>query len=328
MFNKEFFKKHQSKLIWLLNTPFIKIWFRWCLRINFKGKITELTPNSFSWGDRYFKKENDWFLERTTDFRTHNRYSKRLYFAFYSIWWIIHFWDWILADKFIPRLSFGFATLTKFPDPDPESTSVDGDVVNNAQTTWALARDAAAGTIASPSAVSGNTFAEWIADPNFYRVARAFTLFDTSALGVGSTISSAIHSAFGAAKDDGYGNENFHSVETAPATNTDLIVGDFDLVTFTTLGSITMASFSTTAYNDITLNATGLTKISKTGITKLGFMHGKDLTNTAPTTQGTRNYSGMIFADTAGTTQDPKLVVTYIAGVKKNNLNILSLRAG
>ena len=32
-FDQKWFEKHQEKLLWLLNAPLIKYWFRWVLRI-------------------------------------------------------------------------------------------------------------------------------------------------------------------------------------------------------------------------------------------------------------------------------------------------------
>ena len=104
LFDKNWFQKKQRILLWLLNTPLIKIVFRWIMRIHkydcpLKIKITEITPNSFSWGDRYFKKKGKWYLERTTDFRTHNKYSKRLFYTFYLVWYLFHILDWIILDR-------------------------------------------------------------------------------------------------------------------------------------------------------------------------------------------------------------------------------------
>ena len=54
VFDEQWFVKHQQILLWFLNAAFIKIWFRWCLRIrkcdcSRKTRITQIGPNRFSW---------------------------------------------------------------------------------------------------------------------------------------------------------------------------------------------------------------------------------------------------------------------------------------
>jgi hypothetical protein len=64
LFDEQWFKEKQGVLLWLLNAPLIKIWFRYCLRIvrnvdcSLKDKIIEITPNSFTIdaGLQYFNK--------------------------------------------------------------------------------------------------------------------------------------------------------------------------------------------------------------------------------------------------------------------------------
>jgi len=119
LFGETWFEKHQRGLLWLLNFPMIRSWFRWCLKIHrydCRTRITQIGPNRFSWGDELFRENGRWHLRRTTDFRTHPKFAKRLYYAFRPLWWTLHAWDWFIADRIVPALSWGFGSLTAYPD--------------------------------------------------------------------------------------------------------------------------------------------------------------------------------------------------------------------
>ena len=74
--------------------------------------------------------------------------------------------------------------------------------------------------------------------------------------------------------------------------------------------------FSTSGYNPFTLNASGLTAISKTGITKLGLAEGHDILENDPGTgNNSLNALGFYMADQTGTANDPNLVVEHDSGV-------------
>src|SRR3990167_4064729 len=108
-FDKKWFARHQRVLLWLLNTFCVRIWFLWVMRINGKRssvgrkKIIKIEPNAITWreGERRYSSE----------FRAHDKYSKRLYYAFKPLWWAMHFWDWLVGDRLAMRLSFGFSVL-------------------------------------------------------------------------------------------------------------------------------------------------------------------------------------------------------------------------
>jgi len=69
-------------------------------------------------------------------------------------------------------------------------------------------------------------------------------------------------------------------------------------------------------YNDFTLNANGISNISKTGITYFGARDSLDTANTTPTGNNNWNFNS---SNGAGTTTDPKLVVTYTTGGGTNH---------
>jgi len=319
-FGSLFFLLHQDRILRLLNAPVIGRWFRYALRINGESsavgslKIDRILPHAIFWwhGDK-----------QLAEFRTHAKFSKRLYYAFRPLWWAMHTWDWCVADRWVPQLSFGFTTLTKYPDPDPETNTVDGSVEHNVgtYTTWAAIRDGA-GTGAYPTVAS--EAAQWIAAGDaagtWQVIARGIFLFDTSALTADASISATVLSLYGQSKQDVEGwTPNLDIYTSAPASNTDLVAGDFDsLGTVSQTGSpITYASFSTAGYNDFTFNATGKGNVSKTGVSKFGSRNANyDVANSAPAfTAFASNGIAVYYADQAGTANDPKLVVEYSLSV-------------
>ena len=148
---------------------------------------------------------------------------------------------------------------------------------------------------------------------------RVITLFDTSAIPDTDTIDSATLSLYlGTDKLDQLSTGgSIGIVDAAPASNTAIATGDFATMGSTLQAStVTIASVGTNAYKDFALNATGLSNISKTGISKFGVREEADRSNTEPTAQtnGAKyRYVNWFSADTSGTTSDPKLVVVHSA---------------
>ena len=73
--------------------------------------------------------------------------------------------------------------------------------------------------------------------------------------------------------------------------------------------------WSTSAYNDFTLNATGISNVSKTGVSKFGLRNPEyDVANSAPANPGGAVQNTLVChydADRTGTTNDPKLTVVH-----------------
>ena len=210
---------------------------------------------------------------------------------------------------------------TFYPDGDPETTSVDGSVVNNqgaGGVSWATLRDAASGTTANPSLaqVPVNMIAGNITD-NFRIISRVFFLFLTSTLGDNDTIDAATLEfvVISGSRTDEWPS-SAALVTSTPASNTDLVTGDYsqvgtvDQATDVTFASLTVDSAT---YNAMTLNATGRGNVSKTGITKFGLRETRDADNAPPTWVSLR--AGEIEIATAEEVlagdKRPKLVVTH-----------------
>ena len=317
-FGSLFFILHQGKLLWLLNAPVIGRWFRRVLRISGESssvgnrRITRIIPNAIFWWDG---------PHQAAEFRTHAKFSKRLYYAFRPLWWAMHAWDWCVADRWVPELSFGFSTLTSSPDADPETNTVDGRVQQTytagSGVPWATLIADAGNAFNDSTTIEGAVSISSDSGTNVWRfLCRGIFLFNTSALTSSASISSAVKSLYGSSKADNLVIAPTINIYTSnPASSTALAAGDF-----TSLGSvaqcdtaITYAGWSTAGYNDFTLNATGRGNVSKTGISKFGTRNvNYDVAAVAPAWSASTNSQLNCYqADQTGTANDPKLVVTY-----------------
>lgn len=263
--------------------------------------------------------------ELKTVFFTDWNYSKMLYEAFEPMWWAMHWWDEIFADRLVPSLSFGFSTLTAYPDAHTETDTVDGGTVYYVnESTWATIHDGAgnyhddSGTSFQNAALGAGlagiyasaTSGKWIG------IWRGIATFKTSDLTAGATISATVLSLYGNAKTDGLSlsaNCNFDVYTATPASNNDLVDGDYAQTgtTSQTGAPISYASWGTTGYNDFTFNATGRGNVSKTGISKFSCRNSTyDVANAAPSWTTNAKTSIGAYASDYGSNK-PKLVVTY-----------------
>lgn len=307
-----FFCKHQRILLGALNMPVFGKFFRNLIGIEKlsegrERRLARIEPGSIFWVD---KRLSTGYVQMKAEFLTTPYYGKRLYYGLFPVWWAMHFWDWLLADRFLPALSFGFSTLTANPAAGTAGTTFDGDDFNHTNgPTYASchnnafdsSRDASSATFV----VCANSYLG--AGPQF-SIDRGCFWFDTSAIGATSIISAAVFSIFGAGTTN---NADTDSVSIVGFTGT--VVGfngdqrdfsRFDSTKFAT--DMLFSAWSTSAYNDFTLNASGIANISKTSISKFGVRTAKDLSTTQP---GGQNDVTGTYADNGS--NKPKLVVTY-----------------
>jgi len=196
-----------------------------------------------------------------------------------------------------------FGTLTVY------STSSD-DSIYASNLTYSTAHDAATGTVRG----TGNYFRLMnYKDPlDTYYVERAFVFYDTSSLGSGAIISAATASFYGAS-GGGEADTAHTDLGIVQGVQDDpLQTNDFgDHLSYTTLGHDSYydysASWTTSGYNDVTLNSTGRGWINKTGTTKLCLRLKGDIDDSTPT--GLNFLS--IYANEKGSGYQPKLAVTY-----------------
>lgn len=224
-----------------------------------------------------------------------------------------------------------YTDSTFYPDADPETTTVDGRAIRHGVSEAFATIRSGNGTLAQDS--NGNTAQGYI-DSNSGSVAeldRAFFLFDTSSIPDTDSISAATFSTKVIAKVDQFPEAtSIRLVLSTVASNTAIAASDYQGTVGNTTAQATdktVSSITTGAYNDWTLDATGLGNISKTGVTKFGLKVVFDADNSSPTLNGSESgISDGNYADTAGTTSDPKLLVTHAsAAVTSGNLLLVGV---
>ena len=316
VFSKEWFEKHNKTLCWFANAPVIKYWFRWLLRIHndipFNVKINKISPNSFSYNA---KKVGD-KIELTTDFRTHEKFGKRLYYGLKPFWYLLHFWDWSTSVQ--PALNCGFDTLTVYPDAGTGNTTVDGYINREGQqASWSTLRSGAGMNANDTGAYLPLQIVASAQGSNLWdSIYRFIFTFDTSDLTSSSTVTAGTLSLYGVGKHDGLSiTPNIDIYASTPTNSNALVAGDYSNVgSVSQTGSpITYANWSISSYNNFTLNSIGKGNISKTSISKFGARNANyDVSGTAPSWKsGLACYLSAYSSDQTGTTQDPKLVITY-----------------
>lgn len=344
-FDEKWFRKYQKILIWMLNAPIIKIWFRWILRIrksdcSLNEKINLILPNQFHKNARV---EGDKIFA-TADFRTHWKFSKRIYHAFKWIWWALHFWDWLIADRFLPELSFGLFTLTKSPNPGSDLATCDGML-------YLYNRYPGGTSLQQISEVNPTSYNQWIsmidqevyiASANSYDppsegwngFTKSFFSFDTSTLNGATFLSGKLsiyitryQSFLGAGQGiiGVYGqitpNNNVLTFAHYFNVGNTLLANTLSLNLQTNImyeGGMphTYYSLAIPGYYDFTLNSAGLSNLAYS-ISKFITRFTYDSLAPAAYPEG-QSYCYGYSADYAGDAYDPKLIIEYsIASTNK-----------
>lgn len=217
----------------------------------------------------------------------------------------------------------GNTTSTFYPDANPETTTFDGHAVNSTDDTFANMR-AGSGAAADDSAtvVTFGRIQAAASTDVYSDFRRSFFLFDTSPIPDTDTISSA---TFGFTIEAGnIGNSFGLSISLVAGTtisNTSISVNDYqgtvgNTTKFSTDKTLASLTADGATYNNFTLNATGISAISKTGVTNLGGKIANDADNSAPTwSSSADSFANVNSADNAGTTDDPALVIEHSGAV-------------
>lgn len=297
---KSLFRKYSKLVTWFANTPMGREYLK------LDSEIALLLPNG------YHRKVGKNKYEAT--FYTRAEYAPKLLPALVVLDRARSLIKGFEEAKKLLTWNLGYshkfqmATATFNPNANPETTSVDGYAARVATEIWATIR-AGAGTTADDLGTS--LFCQYSTGtaPNWSAFYRTFTLFDTSSLGASAVISSAVQSFY--TVTDGNFAVSLRLVTTTPASNTAIVAADFSQQgTVAQATDRTTASMTLNAYNDWTLNATGLGNISKTGITKFGLRVVGDADNVEPT-PGDGLTSNMREHQSTDAANKPKLVVTY-----------------
>jgi hypothetical protein len=221
------------------------------------------------------------------------------------------------------------ATLTVYSDTGNVATAVDG-TFTRAGTGFSDCRNGAGTTF---DAISGHQVDCGVicgSDGPVANIYRSIRSFNTSALGTGATISSAVLSIYYSAKYNFWiPTSPVHIAGASPANPGNLVTADYSNVGRTSFGSVAWASISAGVYTDFTLNGSGLAAINKTGVSSFSTQIGFDINNSDPGEGPSAvTYLTSYFAEQAGSTQDPKLVITYEAGGSGGDSGFMTTNTG
>lgn len=219
---------------------------------------------------------------------------------------------YVLADE---------TTTDFYPDANAETNSVDGELSQSgANLTWsALTNGAGSSFNDSATSITAASYASTATSNRWSVIKRGVYDFYTASIGAGSTITSATLYLTGTAKTNSFpsGGASAYLCKIAPASHTGLAASDYATIdkTLQSDGGFLYSAWDSAGLNSFALNATGLGNINKTGNTSLCTASANDQVSSAPSWSTTKDTSlSAASADTAGTSSDPKLTVTYTTG--------------
>lgn len=196
-------------------------------------------------------------------------------------------------------------------------------VYSKASDGWVMGRDADYATSRLLEAASTRTNTadylvtsnRWNTTNNRYEPARSFLYFDTSALGAGATIISAVLSIYGSATAQAETNAGHSDICLYKGTQGEpLVIGHYVSYEATLLTDGTYSwqyPLATDAYTEATLNAAGRDAINKTGTTKFCLRAKGDVDALTPTGDNWETP----WANEKGAGYMFKLVITYTPAV-------------
>jgi len=145
---------------------------------------------------------------------------------------------------------------------------------------------------------------------NWYKWHRGYVIFDTTLIPDDKDILSATLYLYG--EQDASTTDFSVVIQSGQPTypHDPLVLGDYNKSNYSgDGGSLNTSSFTTSGYNSISLNETGIAWINKTGTTKFCLRGSQDIAHTPAA--GQAQYVRFYSQEYDGTSRDPYLVITY-----------------
>ena len=213
------------------------------------------------------------------------------------------------------------------------ANSNDGAVYSSNQGSWADAYGVSSGTADSNDSYSGASTVAGVyrntSRGSAYRVHRLFFYFDTS--GISGTVSAATLKLYGRNPS---GTETTKNVIAVKSTahggdgGTALHNDDINNIDVSTPYSSQTSSWSTSGYNDITLNSTARGHMSSQSYLLVAVINYEyDYSNHAPTSDGIYS-NGVHFTDYSSTSRDPYIDYTVATGYGNKVISVASANIG
>jgi hypothetical protein len=174
-----------------------------------------------------------------------------------------------------------------------------GHIYPSDNTSWDTVHDGSAVT------AENNAHSAAYKSGSIYSLVRVFLPFDTSTIPAGATVTGVSLYLYCNSVEANADVTRTDVVQTTQASDTSLVVGDYQNIGTTVAGYKNIADQSAGNWYAIDLGATGISWINKTGTTKLGLRNSRDTTDSAPT--GINS----IYYDYRGETNPPYLAITY-----------------
>ena len=309
-FHCEWFKRNQRWLVGMANLPIAGRWLRRRLGLRRDLPVTILRPMAA----HYALPDGQFLAEVYTNWK----FSRAVYHAFKPLWWAIHYWDELIADRWLPELSYGFDTLTISATGGYPTTNFDmaigADATNSGQEsplqTYSRAR-------------SGENFQQFIntslqvgqtytPNPNAYSINRFVVKLDLGGAlgGLPIRVSSATLDLASFTRL----NTSTFSIQAQesglPEGAVDVTLANWNPSNNTVLFSKQLSTYADAAYTNQAFLQAGVNFINTrlTGYLKLCFRHSQDISNTVPsqTTQ-----MGFYSAEYEGGLFTPRVTLTY-----------------
>lgn len=184
-----------------------------------------------------------------------------------------------------------------------------------------------AGNFTSTATVNNIDLTASTTTNQFAQLLRVIALFDTSSIPAGATILSATLRLCSDTQSNTLGDSpSLELVSSNPASTSVLANADYGTLGSTSFSSVAYASFPTGSLSTLTLNSSGLSNITKGGISKFGFRSNWDLNNNFTGSWASSAFMVMSWQSATGVNK-PLLTVNYsvdFPSLSVNNISSLS----
>lgn len=336
-FSKNWFEKHQAIIVALANTPMLDRWFRKKLDLKPKLGLEKLTPNA-----AHYRLNGSECVAVVYSFP---KYAQTIYEAFKSLWWLLHYWDEFIADRYIPALSYGFDTLTDYAQAFSNNIDFDG-LISSAATNYFDARNGN-GSLTVAIGFSLNIDALLTTESSRYAsndflVSRGFIKFDFTSIPTAILVQQAVlYLALTTRTNTGGFNLQVHNFDVPDqinyfSNNPQAVWASSNLTTSSTsvvFNTTSFASFNLVSppdYTALTLNSTGRTYLATKGGGYPGLVlrHSRDVSGGTPSTTNQSNSASFAaseyFTTIAGvwTGLGPFIEITYVRAILPSGFEV------
>jgi len=190
VFDNHWFQRNQRWLRWCVNMPIVGRWFRRMLSLRLAMPVILITPDAVHYCENGLQS-----IAHCYPFPHH---SRAIYDALKPLWWGMHYWDELIADRWIPELSFGFDQLTAYTGKtqvqnfDGLITSIASNYFDARQGTSGQAQlTASVGIGDNVDAILSMEASRTGSSPSEFTVARSYLRFNLTSIPIGNLVTAS-----------------------------------------------------------------------------------------------------------------------------------------